>query len=304
MGLILAAACCVQLVVSACGGMMGAMLSLEAKKKASSWYQAGSMGFGALSMSLLLWLSSRTSQNTLGFAAAAMIALPALSVFAAPKQVTVETGTLWPTLRRIGAEVKATFWRWEALPYIAILAFPMASGSAIGLLPGVAKQYGVGGDDVAWINGLLGGLAVAAGSAVMAMFKVRARVTVLYVTVALVNCAAMSVLWLGPMNPGTYLVGSLLYLFTVGSCYAMNTLVVLEFMGDSGKSGSGRYSILNGLANVPVVYMARVDGFGGGRWGGRGVAASEVVVGGVGALILMGYLMTAGRKMGEPVVEE
>jgi len=216
----------------------------------------------------------------------------------APQQAEIATGTLEATVSRVRSECRATFFRWEALPYVACMTFPMATGAAIGLLPGVAKQYGVGGDSVAWVNGLLGGLLIAAGSAVMAMIRTRARASVMYMIVALVNCAAMSVLWLGPLRPATYFVGVLLYLFTAGSCYAVFTAVVLEFMGDSGKSGSGRYSIINSLGNVPVLYMALVDGWGGDRWGGRGLAGAEAVVGGIGASVLLIYFLS--RRSGSP----
>jgi PAT family beta-lactamase induction signal transducer AmpG len=43
---------------------------------------------------------------------------------------------------------------------------------------------------------------------------------------------------------------------------------------------------------VPVQYMLLVDGFGGDKWGGRGLAGSEAVVGAVGALILLAYFLT------------
>jgi PAT family beta-lactamase induction signal transducer AmpG len=299
MALMLISACCVQLVVSSCGGMMGALRSSRSKQVAGSCYQAGSMGFGALAASLLVWMSSRTSQDRLGLIAAAMIGIPALFALAAPKQETIVTRGLGETMHRVWMECKATFFRKEAIPYLALLTFPMASGSAVGLLTGVASQYRVSGDNVAWINGLLGGLLVAVGSAVTAMVWKRARVPVKYMVVALVNCAAMAVLWLGPLGPATYFVGVLLYLFTVGSCYAMATAVFLEFMGRSGKSGSARYSVINSLGNVPVLYMALVDGWGGDRWGGRGLAGIECVVGAAGALVLLGYLLTAGRRIGQ-----
>jgi PAT family beta-lactamase induction signal transducer AmpG len=165
LALMLLSACCVQLVVSSCGGMMGALGSERTKQVASSFYQAGSMGFGALSAWVLVWESSRVRPETLGLIAAALIGLPVLFALAAPKQEEISEGTFGETLRRIGSECKATFWRAEALPYIACMTFPMASGAAIGLLPGVAKQYGVSGDSVAWLNGLLGGLLIAAGAA-------------------------------------------------------------------------------------------------------------------------------------------
>jgi PAT family beta-lactamase induction signal transducer AmpG len=280
-------ACCGQLVVSSTGGIMGALRSDAVRRVAGSFYQAGSMGFGALSASLLVFLSSRVSQHVLGLTAAALIGLPALAAFAAPLQEEISTSAFRVTMRRIGGEFKATFLRWDALPYIACMTLPFASGAAVGLLPGVAGQYGVDGDHVAWVNGLLGAFLMAAGSGAMSLVRCRIRAPVLYLIVALVNCACLTVLWLGPMSPPTYYTGVMLYLLTVGSCYAMFTAVVLEFLGASGKSGSARYSIINSLGNIPVLYMLQVDGWGGDHWGGRGMAAAEAVVGGVGALALL-----------------
>jgi PAT family beta-lactamase induction signal transducer AmpG len=295
-GLMLMSACCTQLVVSSCGGMMGAMSSERAKRTSSGFYQAGSMGFGALATWALIRMSSRTSADMLGLAAAAMIALPALLAFAAPHQKTIATGSFGKTMERVWTEFRATFFRWEALPYAACMTFPMASGSAIGLLPGVAQQYGVNGDSVAWINGLLGGVLMAVGAVAMGAVRYKMRAGQMYMIVALVNCAALAVLWLGPLKPSTYLIGTIGYLLTVGACYAMFTAVVLEFMGHSGKSGSTRYSIINSLGNIPVVYMVIVDGIGGERWGGRGLAGAECVVGAIGATILLSYFLTTRRK--------
>lgn len=294
--LMLLGACGGQLVVSSCGGMMGAMRSESGRRTASSFYQAGGMGFGALAAWVLVWFSSRVSSGTLGWLAAAMIGLPALAALLAPEQDTFATDSFEATMSRVWREFKGTFFRWEAVPYTACMIFPIASGAAVGLLPGIAGQYHVSGDSVAWINGLAGGLLVAAGSGVMALVKVRARATVLYMIVALVNSATMSILWLGPVRPATYFLSVPLYLFTVGSGYAMFTAVLLEFLGDSGKSGSGRYSIINSLGNVPVLYMALADGWGGERWGGRGLGAAEFLIGGTGAAILLIYFLTWGRR--------
>jgi PAT family beta-lactamase induction signal transducer AmpG len=289
--LALLAAGCSQLIVSSAGGMMGALHSERTRRVASGLYQAGAMGFGALSAWALIYLSPRVSRNSLASVAAALIAVPALAVFAAPRQMHITVGTFRATLRRVWGEFRITFIRRDALPYIACMIFPMGSGAAIGLLPGVARQYGVDGDQVAWINGLLGGLLIAAGAGAMSLIRRRIGAPVLYMIVALVNCVCLSVLWLGPVRPTTYYAGALLYLFTVGCCYAMFTAVVLEFLGDSGKSGSTRYSIINSLGNIPVLYMLQVDGWGGERWGGRGLAGAEAVVGAIGALALLTWLL-------------
>jgi PAT family beta-lactamase induction signal transducer AmpG len=294
--LMLLSACCSQLVVSSCGGMMGAMRLERSRRVAGSFYQAGGMGFGAVAAWALVKLSyAGAAREILGVTAAAMIAVPALFALAAPRQEVISEGTFAGTMHRVWTECKATFWRWEALPYTCCMVFPMASGAAVGLLPGVAIQYGVNGNSVAWMNGLLGGALMAAGSAAAAILPTRVRAAVMYMVVALVNCAMLCVLWLGPLRPSTYYAGVTLYLFTLGTCYSMFTAVLLEFMGHSGKSGSGRYSIINSLGNVPVQYMLLVDGWGGDKWGGRGLAGSEAVVGAVGAVILLAYFLTHQR---------
>ena len=277
--LILLSACLCQLVVSSCGGMMGALRSERTKRVAGSFYQAGSMGLGALSVSVLIWLSPRVSRDVLGLAAAGLIALPALFALAAPQQDEIHTGSFGRTMRNVWLEFKATFFRWEAIPYTLCMTFPIASGAAVGLIPGVARSYGVSGDNVAWMNGLLGGLLTAAGSLAGAALPARISAPVIYLSVAIVNSATLAVLWLGPMTPATYYLGVMLYLFTVGTAYGLFTAVVLEFLGASGKSGCGRYSIINSLGNIPVLYMIIVDGWGAGRWGARGLAGSECVVG-------------------------
>lgn len=249
------------------------------------------MGFGALAAWVLIYSSSRISQPALGLVAAALIGIPALAAFAAPAQEELAGGTFTATMRRVWSEFRATFLRWDALPYVACMTFPMASGAAVALLPGVARQYGVDGDHVAWVNGLLGGIMMAAGSAAISLVRTGMRAPPLYMTVALVNCACAAVLWIGSPSPATYYSGVLLYLFTVGSCYAMFTAVVLEFLGASGKSGSGRYSIINSLGNIPVLYMLQVDGWGADRWGARGLAATEAVLGGIGALVLLAFFL-------------
>jgi len=159
----------------------------------------------------------------------------------------------------------------------------------------VAKTYGVNGDHVAWMNGLGGALLMAGGSVAATVIPARIRASVAYLTMGLINAATLGVLWLGPMRPWTYYLGVTLYLFTVGTCYAMFTAVVLEFLGHSGKSGSGRYSIINSLGNLPVLYMLQLDGWGGDKWGARGLAGTESVVGAVGAAVLLGYFLTRKR---------
>jgi PAT family beta-lactamase induction signal transducer AmpG len=197
-------------------------------------------------------------------------------------------------------EFKRTFLRWEAIPYTLCMTFPIATGAAVGLIPAIAKSYGVSGDNVAWVNGLLGGLLIAAGSLAATAIPARISAPIVYLCVGIASALTLAVLWLGPLTPATYYLGVMLYLFSIGTAYGLFTAVVLEFLGNSGKSGSGRYAIINSLGNIPVLYMLQLDGWGGDRWGTRGLPGTECVVGAVGAAILLAYFLIRRRPSSPP----
>ena len=295
--LILLSACLSQLVVSSCGGMMGALHSERSKRVAGSFYQAGSMGLGALSVSVLIGLSPRVSHDVLGLAAGALIG-SACALRARRSAAGRDPHRLLrPTMHSVWLEFKATFLRWRAIPYTLCMLFPIATGALVGLIPGVAKSYGVNGDNVAWVNGLLGGLVTAVGSLAGTALPARISAPVVYLSVGIVNAATLVVLWLGPMTPATYYLGVMLYLFTVGTAYGLFTAVVLEFLGASGKSGCGRYSIINSLGNFPVLYMIVVDGWGAGRWGARGLVRNRVRRGWFGSRAAARYFLLRRKQL-------
>lgn len=273
--LILLGGCLVQLVVASCGGIMGTLHSDRSRKGASSFYQAGSMTFGALATWILIRESSHVTGASLGWIAAALIGLPSLAAFLAPQQPVVQGSGMLQTLRILVSECKATFLRWDAVPYVAFLMLPAGTGAAIGLLPGIAQFYGVGGDQIAWMNGLVGALAIAVGTMVTAVLPSKWPISRTGLVVYIVNALFLAAMAIGPMGKWNYFVGTILYLFTTGCCYSVSTTVALEFLGASSKSGSGRYSVINSLMNVPVLLMISVDGWGAAKWGARGLSATE-----------------------------
>jgi MFS transporter, PAT family, beta-lactamase induction signal transducer AmpG len=297
-GLMFLSACLGQLIVAGCGGMMGTLHVEANRRRAGSFYQSGSLAFGAVAVFVLVSISARVQLGLLGWLIAAMIALPSLAALAAPEQLTVGGLGIGKTLKRIWREFKATFLRWEAIPYTLLIIFPMGSGAMIQLLPGLAVDYQISGRQVAWINGVAGALLMAVGALAATLISTRIRASVAFLSVCLVNEAALAVLWLGPLRPYVYLVGTVGFLFTIGACYALFTGVVLDFLGDSGKSGSARYSIINSLGNLPVTYMLLIDGKSYARWGARAMPGTDVLVGVFGGAILLAYFLSrrSGKK--------
>ena len=174
-GLMFLSACLAQLIVAGCGGMMGTLQVEANRRRAGSFYQSGSLAFGAISVFVLVSLSARVQVGLLGWLIAAMIAIPSLAALAAPEQQTVGGLGLGKTLERIWHEFKATFLRWEAIPYTLLIVFPMGSGAMIQLLPGLAIDYQISGRQVAWINGVAGALLMAAGALAATLISTRIR---------------------------------------------------------------------------------------------------------------------------------
>lgn len=288
-------ACVGVLAVAACGGIMGELRSEVNRRRAGSFYQTGSLAIGAVTVFLLVTLSARFPLRILGWIVAALIVIPSLAAFAAPAQSMVADRTAGETLARVWHEFRSTFLRWEALPYTLLVTAPCNSGAMIGLLGELARDYGVTGGQVAWINGLAGALLTTSGALAASLIPVRVRAPIAFLTAGLVNAATMAVLALAPLRPASYIVASVLYLLSIGAGWALFTAVSLEFLGGSGKSGSSRYAIINSLGNLPVVYMAWLDGWGYAHWGPRGMPGIDGIVSAAGAAVLLLHFVVSKR---------
>jgi MFS transporter, PAT family, beta-lactamase induction signal transducer AmpG len=283
------AMCLGGIVVAACGGIMGALRDERNRRRASSYYQVGSLAFGAVAVFILVSRATGTSLSSLGWIVAALIVLPALFVFAAPPQPFIASHSFSEVCLRFAGEFRQTFFRWQAIPYVFMIMAPSCSGAMIGLLPALAADYGVTGQQVAWINGLGGALLSAAGAYLASLIPVRVRASVAFPLAGLVNAATLAVFALGPLSPAVYFAGTVLFLFTVGACYTLFTCVALEFLGVSGKSGSTRYAIINSFGNLPVVYMEFADGRAYAHWGPRAEPGIDAVLSAAAALLFLAH---------------
>ncbi|MGB8031164.1 MAG: MFS transporter [Terracidiphilus sp.] len=294
--LLFLSACFGVFVVAACGGILGTLKSELSRRRASSFYQTGSLAFGAVAVFVLVTWSGRLSLSSLGWIVAAMIVVPSLAALAAPHQSMITEHGAGQTAARIWHEFKSTFLRWEAIPYTLLVGSPCCSGAMIGLLTQLARDYGVTGHQVAWINGLAGALLTSAGALAASLIPVRVRASVAFLLAGLVNAATLAIFAIGPLRPAVYFTGTVLFLFTIGAGYALFTGVALEFLGGSGKSGSSRYAIINSIGNLPVAYMTYLDGRGYALWGPRAMPAVDAIITAAVCLILLAHFAVSRRR--------
>ena len=284
------ASCLILLGSAAMGGLVASLLRQDQKTRAGCFLQAGNLAGVALSGGGLLSLTSYAGKLALGAAAGAITFAPILLVLLLDEPPLSSRGkSFGGELLRMGREFKKTFLRLSALPAVLLLMSPLGSGGAIGILSSIAKDYGVSANQVAWTNGLIGGVLCCAGAIGMAMVPPRFDIRMTYAVTGLVNAAVLAVFCFGTPRPWMYLVGSGLFLFTVGACWAMYSALVLKIVGAPGRSGGGRYAMGVSLANLPVAYMAALDGLGAKWFGPKGLPGMDMAVSGVVALAFLGW---------------
>jgi len=286
-GLLLLAGVTVSLVLASSGGLMVTILSADNQPKAASWNQAGYLAGGALGGALVLWLVTRTPVILTGFVFAVVLFAPSLLAFTIPEKEPEAShwfkGRLSAIGREVGGVFKSPLRRWSAL----LLMAPACTGAAQLLLPAIAKDYGVGASGVIWINGLGGGIALAAGSLGGALIPAAWDNRIVYAAAGFLNAAAAIVL-VAAVGPAGYLVGTILYLVTQGLCWARFTALIVEIVGPDTKDASTLYSALSAAGSIPLAYMTWLDGFGYSKLGTHGLLWTDAV----GNLIVFGIVVT------------
>ena len=282
--------CLILLASAAMGGLISLLMRQEQKTRVGCFLQAGNLAGVAFSGGGLLLLAAHVSKAMLGLAAAALTLVPALPVlgFNEPP-VSRRTKSFAEEMVLMGREFKKTFLRLSALPAVLLLVSPLGSGGAIGILSSIAKDYGVSGNQVAWTNGLIGGVLTFAGAVAMALMPAHFDIRMAYAVTGLVNAGVLGVFCFGTPRPWMYMVGWGLFLFTVGACWAMYSALVLKIVGAAGRSGCGRYAMGVSLANLPVAYMAALDGWGAKWFGPKGLPGMDMAVSGVASLAFLAW---------------
>ena len=295
--LLLAAGVCV--LTRACdGGLMSSVVAEEHKTRVSGFHNSGVLFAGALGGAGILILAQHWSRPAVGAVAALCVVIPALGVLRVDEGRPIEhPGGLAERLRLMGTEFQSTFFRWKTLPAILLLVAPLGSGAAISLLPSIARDYGVSGSQVAWINGVSGSLLMVAGAFLMGLLPLKVDVRIAFSATALLNQMTLGILLLGHPRPITYLCGTLLFLFTIGATWALVTAVILKVMGPAGASGGTRYALLQSVATSAVASMAWIDGLGYKYFGPEGLPGIDMTVGGLSAVAFLAWFWWDGRRI-------
>jgi hypothetical protein len=238
------------LISSAYGGLMASMLTPGSRTRGAAWAQASNLGGGAIGPGLMV-----------------------LTLREPARHASVSFGE---HLRRVGYELKQTCLTSKNFFGLILLLAPPGAGALIGLLPAISPDYGVAGSSVVWINGVGGGSLMALGC-LAGMWVPRFDRRIAYALAGALNALPAFYIAFAPASYRVYMVGTVVYLFTIGFTSTLSMDLVLDIVGAVGKSGSLRYSILTAFSYVPIAYMTWIEGLASHRYGFRGVPMVEAI---------------------------
>jgi predicted MFS family arabinose efflux permease len=173
---------------------------------------------------------------------------------------------------------------------LILMVLPIASGAAP--WSAIAGEWKAGADVVAWVNGVVGGLASAAGAMVGGYLCDRTSPIRAYCGFGLV-AGAIAVAMAGwSRTPGAFVVFTLGYATVVGCGYAAYSAIVLQAIGQ--RSAATNFNLMAALSNVPIALMTSLDGWVHDRFGTNAMLYGELALPAA-TIAAFGLFVTATR---------
>lgn len=247
------------------------------KGRAGGWLQTGNLGGSGVGGGAGLWLALHTDKIVAGslLGGVCLLCALALGLVHEPPRVRCQDGFV-PEL----ANVLRDLWQVarSRLGFLAFLIFflPIGTGAAGGLFSTIANDWYASGDTVALVNGVLGGLAAAAGCITGGYLCDRMDRKMAYGLYGMLQAFAAIAMAIAPRTESMFVLFTLTYGLINGLAYAGFTAVTLEAMGLG--AAATKYTLFASLSNVPIGYMIFVDGWVQTHWGSGAMLCAEAAI--------------------------
>lgn len=264
----------------------------EEKGQAGGWSQAGNLGGSAIGGGLALWLAQNLTPGgdaaiggwlvrhtgiggfgdlftwfgnhfeaaVIGGTAAGFLCV--LSAFALlfvhEPPAEHRAASFAKSMANVGLDLLSLIKSRKGLLALVAMSLPISAAAMTQLWSAVAQDWHASANWVALINGMLGGVITMFGCIVGGWLCDRMSRMVAFNMFSLITCVIAMMAALSPRTQEMYIVYVGLYQLIAGFCYAAFGAVVLEAIGKG--AAATKYNLLAGIANLPIIYMAYLDG--------------------------------------------
>lgn len=256
------------------------------KGAVSGWSQAGNLGGAGIGGGLGLYLAQRVSApwETGAALAALCIACAAGLLWVDEPERPARPSRHFESVRELIADVWSLARSRLGFLVLILMVLPIGSGGASGVWAAIASEWRVGGDMVALVAGVLGGVASLVGAVAGGYICDRMDRRTAYCVFGLALAAVAVAMALLPRNPGVFISATLAYATVLGACYAGYSAAVLEAIGKG--AAATKFNLLASVSNLPVAFMTATDGVLHDRYGSSGMLYGEA---GVAVLAVIGF---------------
>ncbi|RVQ66500.1 MFS transporter [Croceicoccus ponticola] len=238
---------------------MANQVPAEMRGRASGWSQAGNLGGAGIGGGVGLLLAENLAQPWISGVVIAVFCMACwLATLWLPRFVKITTelnyaGELKEVLRNVWAVARSR------VGYLALLIMLLPIGSGGVPWAAISKEWEAGGNMVALVNGLAGGVASVVGALVAGFVCDRMELKRAYSLFGiLVGIVAVGMAFT-PRTPMVFVVGVLAYQVMIGMAYTGYAAIVLEAIGK--KSAATNFNLMAALSNIPIAVMSMVDGY-------------------------------------------
>jgi PAT family beta-lactamase induction signal transducer AmpG len=234
----------------------------EQKGKAAGWFQAGNLSGSAVGAAVGLWLIDHVEAWLAGAVMAALVLGCGGGLLWIQERGGRHGGKLGPALRGLLRDL------WQVLSsrrgLIAVLLFAAPIG--IGSLPllTAAGDWDVSHELLEMFNGWISPPLVIVGCLLGGRLSDRMDRAYAYLGASLAIVVTTVPFGLLPHTPTVWLVVGSLYTLMTGVAYGAYGGFVLDTAGTGAVAT--KYNILASFANLPIWYMARLDGIAYDKW--------------------------------------
>jgi len=264
----------------------------ELRGRASGWSQAGNLGGNGIGGGIGLLLAEHVGQAWVSGAVLAAICFACWAgMLALPKlRRTASEHSYFRDLIQVAVDVWSVARSRIGYLALVIMVLPIASGA----MPwsAVASEWHAGGDLVAMVNGIGGGLASMVGAMAAAFVCDRLDPKRAYCLFGILVGLAAAAMTLLARSPTVFTVFVLLYNAMVGAGYTGYAAIVLEAIGK--KSAATNWNLMAALSNAPITLMGIFDGWMHDRYGTDAMLLGELALPAV-TIVLFGLLVVATR---------
>lgn len=280
------------LVASCNGALVSTTLPDNLRGRAAGWVNAGNLGASVLGGGLTLTLANHVSTLSAAIALFLCVALPSLAALLIAEPPPCRD-KLVPHMGRMRRDVWNAVKARKGWSGLLFCISPVGTAVMVNLFASLKDDYHVSKTVIEFVDGYGAGFVTAAGALISGYFLDRMDRRFAYLLSGGLTAVCAICMALSPLNATTFIVGSLVYLFVTGFCYAAFSAVVYEIVGTAGTTASTLYSVFPAAGNQAIAYVTFLDGLGHKHWGAPGMLASDAALNVAGIVALLVVLRFA-----------